>query len=153
MRKLLPCLLMTGSLGAILISFVFVYFNMIGLEPAFYKAFFTDLVSFSVVPQLLAVSFLISGVTVLKKAETTLVTMEIPEKVETPLVMSRKMVTIPKTAQKMVTTPETALTMEITLETMEPQATTVMPETMEMMLTEVQETAIKEIITPEIIPM
>lgn len=67
MRKLLPCLLMTGSLGAILISFVFVYFNMIGLEPAFYKAFFTDLVSFSVVPQLLAVSFLISGVTVLKK--------------------------------------------------------------------------------------
>ena len=66
MRKLSACVLLTGSLSAILISLVFLYFNMIGLEPAFYKAFFTDLVSFSVVPQLLVVAFLVSGVTVLK---------------------------------------------------------------------------------------
>ena len=52
--------------------------------------------------------------TVLKKAEITLVT-----------------------DQKMVTTPETALTMAVTQETMETQATTVMPETMEMTLTAV----------------
>ena len=66
MRKPAACVLLTGSLGAILISFVFLYFNMIGLEPAFYKAFFTDLVPFSVIPQLLVVAFLISGVMVLK---------------------------------------------------------------------------------------
>ncbi len=67
MRKFSACVLLTGSLSAILISFVFLYFNMIGLEPAFYKAFFTDLVSFSVVPQLLVVAFLVSVVMVLKR--------------------------------------------------------------------------------------
>lgn len=69
MKKLSACILLTGSLSAILISFVFLYFNMIGLEPAFYKAFFTDLVSLSVVPQLLVVAFLISLVVTLKAEE------------------------------------------------------------------------------------
>ena len=60
MKKSTHILLLSVSFSAILLSFIFLYFNMIGLEPAFYKAFFTDMVSWGVVPQVLIVSLLAS---------------------------------------------------------------------------------------------
>ena len=53
-------LILSGAAAALLSSFVFLYFNMIGLEPAFFKTFYTDLVpSAAIVP--LALLSLLAG--------------------------------------------------------------------------------------------
>lgn len=63
MKKPIQILLLTGSFSAVFLSFIFLYFNMIGLEPAFYKAFFKGMISWSVVPQILVISLLAAWMT------------------------------------------------------------------------------------------
>ena len=59
MNRKLPCfLILSGGIFALLSAFVFLYFNMIGLEPAFFKAFYTDLVPHAAIVPLLLLSLL-----------------------------------------------------------------------------------------------
>jgi len=70
MKKIGTIPLLTGSFSAVLLAFVFLYFNMIGLEPAYYRAFFTDIVSWAVIPQILVVSLLLAWVLKVRYAKS-----------------------------------------------------------------------------------
>ena len=59
---------LSGSIAALLSSFVLLYFNMIGLEPAFFKAFYTDLIPHAAIIPLTLLS-LLGGFIVQRKAE------------------------------------------------------------------------------------
>jgi len=59
---------LSGSIAALLSSFVLLYFNMIGLEPAFFKAFYTDLIPHAAIVPLTLLS-LLGGFIVQRKTE------------------------------------------------------------------------------------
>lgn len=59
---------LSGSIAALLSSFVLLYFNMIGLEPAFFKAFYTDLIPHVAIVPLTLLS-LLGGFIVQRKTE------------------------------------------------------------------------------------
>lgn len=61
-------LILSGAVAALLSSFVFLYFNMIGLEPAFFKTFYTDLVPSAAIAPLALLS-LLAGFIVQRKTE------------------------------------------------------------------------------------
>ena len=61
-------LILSGAAAALLSSFVFLYFNMIGLEPAFFKTFYTDLVPSAAIAPLALLS-LLAGFIVQRKTE------------------------------------------------------------------------------------
>ena len=62
MKGKLPLfLILSGAVAALLSAFVILYFNMIGVEPAFFKAFYTDLVPHRAIVPLLLLSLLGGG--------------------------------------------------------------------------------------------
>lgn len=59
---------LSGSIAALLSAFILLYFNMIGLEPAFFKAFYTDLIPHAVIVPLTLLS-LLGGFVVQRKTD------------------------------------------------------------------------------------
>ena len=70
MKGKLPLfLILSGAIAALLSAFVILYFNMIGVEPAFFKAFYTDLVPHRAVVPLLLLSLLGGWILLQKSGE------------------------------------------------------------------------------------
>ncbi len=70
MKGKLPLfLILSGAVAALLSAFVILYFNMIGVEPAFFKAFYTDLVPHRAIVPLLLLSLLGGGILLRKSGE------------------------------------------------------------------------------------
>ena len=73
MKGKLPLfLILSGAVAALLSAFVILYFNMIGVEPAFFKAFYTDLVPHRAIVPLLLLSLLGGWILLRKTALSSL---------------------------------------------------------------------------------